>query len=315
MKRTTGSRRWRHVRVGAVILALAGGAATFLNATPFTPLYSLGLSGFSGKQGAYCTTCHSGGVPPTVALDGPAYVLHDSQNTYSFTVTGGQAVAAGLDVAVDDNAGTLIASDVGTHLDTGEVTHDQGRLVDGNGVAKFTLEYAAPSTPQSLTMYGAGNSVDLDGSNFGDNAATATFSITVVDNLTSFVAFGQGLAGSGGIVPVLAGVDGPSAGPWSVTLAEGLGGATGYLWVGFATKDQSPFFGGHFYIDFSAAWSYLPIFLGGSAGVAGDGTLALNGFDVSSLAPLTMYLQAALQDPVAARGVSLTNAIELDVRN
>lgn len=303
----------RRLQAGRLSLAAAAAllALMAVSAAAVVRPYSTGISGYSGKQGVNCNSCHTGGTAPSVTLGGPAYVLADSTRTFSFVVAGGQRIAAGLDVAVD--AGTLVATDTETYILSGEVTHSIPRKVDSNGEAEWAFDLVAPSVTGPMTMYASGNSVDLNGINFGDKAASTTWAIEVVDNLTSFTEFGVGLAGSGGFVPHLFGVDGPSIGPWSIGIEDGLGGASGILWAGLGTLDQFPVFGGHFYIDLSQPFIPLPIGLGGTAGVAGAGTLTIAGDDVSGLAPLTIYLQAMLIDPGAVRGISLTNALEMDI--
>jgi hypothetical protein len=300
---------------GAALVATAAvlASGTFCIASARVPLIPRqnGISGFSGQFGTDCNSCHSGGTAPTVELTGPVYVLLDSTRKYTFTVSGGQAFAAGLDVSTD--AGALVASETGTHLDNSEVTHDAPKLVDGAGVATFTFDLTAPSSTGPLTLYAAGNSVDGNGRNFGDAAATTTLQVEVVDNLTSFVEFGVALAGSGAIEPRLVGIDGPSIGPWSIAVEEGLGGAAGLLWAGIATKDQAAF-GGHFYVDLGVLpWIALPVVLDGTAGVPGDGSFDVAGADVSAFAPLTLYLQATLLDAGAVRKISITNALQMDV--
>jgi len=299
----------------AVVAAIAAGTIVAASSGAIVAVYSGGISGYSGRQGSNCNDCHGGGKTPVVKLDGPKYVLHDNTRSFSFLVSGGQKVAAGLDVAV--SRGSLVATESGTHLDNGEVTHDQPKLVDGNGDVKWEFDFVAPAAAGAVTMFAAGNSVSLDGSEFGDRAATTTYSFTVVDNLTSFTEFGQGLAGSGGFVPHLSGVDGPSVGPWSITIAEGLGDSLGLLWAGVATKDQFPAFGGgHFYVDLSVQpWLYLTIRLDGTPGAAGEGGLALDAVDVSDLAPLSIYLQATMLDAGAPFGISLSNALQMDIQD
>jgi hypothetical protein len=136
-----------------------------------------GINGYSGITGSTCNNCHSGGTTPTVTLGGPTIVTAGSTYSYTLVIGGGQEVAGGLDVAVD--AGTLIASEAGTYLRYGEVTHDAPRSVDGNNEVVFTFQWTAPATPQTATMYGAGNSVNLSGNTQGDRAATDTLSILV----------------------------------------------------------------------------------------------------------------------------------------
>src|SRR4051812_45422869 len=88
-----------------------------------------GISGASGKSGTICNRCHSGGATPTVSLAGPATIAAGGQSTYTFTITGGAAVAGGLDAALDDAslaAGARLATvSPLTQLLNGEVTHTQ----------------------------------------------------------------------------------------------------------------------------------------------------------------------------------------------
>lgn len=294
------------------LFATAAGAIAIAASPARAPLpHSTGISGYSGEFGFNCNSCHFGGMAPTVTLVGPTYVLRNSTRTYSFTVSGGQSIAAGLDVSVD--AGSLNATDPGTWLKSGEVTHNMPRNVDSNGDATWPFDFIAPAMAGSLTMYASGNSVNLSGTTTGDRAKSTRLAINVVDNLTSFTEFGVGLAGSGGFVPHLFGIDGPSIGPWSIEVENGLGGAAGILWAGLGTLDQFPVFGGHFYVDLSQPYFPLSIALGGTPGVAGAGTLSISGIDVSGLAPLTLYFQVMLLDGGAVRGISLSNALEMDV--
>ncbi len=301
----------RHVR-RAAFAAVAIVVPVVASSAAVAGLHSTGMTGFSGRQTVTCNQCHSGGTAPTVTLDGPIYVLHDSTRSFSFTVAGGQRVAAGLDIAVD--SGTLVATDAGTFVSMSELTHNTPLAVDSAGEATWSFDFTAPAAPATVTMWAAGNSVNLNGKNRGDKASTTTRTITVVDNLTSFAEFGQGLAGTGGIIPHLFGVDGPSIGPWSVEIENGLGAGLGYVWVGYGTA-TTLLFGGNFYIDLAQPFALLPITLGGTAGVAGDGSLSLGGDDLSALAPLTVYVQATLLDSAAPRNFSMTNALQLDVQN
>jgi hypothetical protein len=130
---------------------------------------------------------------------------------------------------------------------------------------------------------------------------------------TKFAEFGVGLAGSGGFVPRLFGRSGSCEElGYSLHVADGLGGAFGYLWIGLGKTDL-PLFGGHFYIDFAQFNLPVPIVLGGTSGVAGAGTLDVDGANVESLVDLEIYLQCLFADPAAVSRVSLTNAIELSI--
>lgn len=132
---------------------------------------------------------------------------------------------------------------------------------------------------------------------------------------TTYSIIGQGLAGSGGIVPLLFGIDGGcSSGSHELHIAGGLGGAPGVLWVGLGAVDLFPVFGnGHFYVDVSAGGTTVPIRLGGTAGVPGAGTLDVLGGNVARFAPLTIYVQCGLADLGAPAGISLTNGLSVQI--
>ncbi|MFO0983421.1 MAG: S8 family peptidase [Planctomycetota bacterium] len=129
----------------------------------------------------------------------------------------------------------------------------------------------------------------------------------------SYKASGSGLAGSGGFIPQLTGTDGScNAGGHSLNFTNGLGGAAGALWIG-TKKADIPFYGGHFYIDFSAPWPLIFITLQGTPGVAGAGFLDISGADVSAFSGLFLYLQGSFSDPGAVLGVSLTPSLKMTI--
>ena len=164
---------------------ILGSAAVLGLAAPESIAWNGGISGFSGNPasnaGAYCIDCHTGGIIPDVSINGPTLVTAVSMNVYTLQIAGGQATAGGFDVSAD--GGTLVASDPGTHTESGggvgdEVTHDAPRAaVSGRVVFNFTWQ--APATPGAYTIYGAGNSVDLNSNPSGDNAATASLQVIV----------------------------------------------------------------------------------------------------------------------------------------
>ncbi len=164
---------------------ILGSAAILGLVAPKATARSGGISGFSGNPatnlGSYCTDCHSGGIVPDVSLAGPSTVAAGSMNAYTLVIDGGQAIAGGFNVSVND--GTLIASDPGTHTETAggigpEVTHDAPRNAVANRVI-FNFTWLAPETPGTYTIYGAGNSVNLNFSPIGDNAGTTTLQVVV----------------------------------------------------------------------------------------------------------------------------------------
>jgi hypothetical protein len=141
---------------------------------------STGITGFSSKQGPICNTCHSGGGFPEVSFEGPVTLSPGAMATYRFVVrSGGQSQRhAGFNVAAD--AGTLgvVAGQGAQRLGT-ELTHTSPKQnVDGQASWDFTWQ--APLTPGSYSLYGAGNSVRVDGTQLGDRASSREHVIDVL---------------------------------------------------------------------------------------------------------------------------------------
>jgi hypothetical protein len=142
--------------------------------------FSTGITTVSGNPstgGINCNVCHSGGLAPTVTIEGPSSVAPGSTTTYVLRISGGQEVGGGLDVSATD--GALSVADPGTYMRSGEITHSTPRPVDGNGEVLFSFNWTAPLAPGTATLYGAGNSVNLNGNNGGDQAANDVFAITI----------------------------------------------------------------------------------------------------------------------------------------
>ena len=145
---------------------------------------STGKTGYSGKLGFSCTpTCHIGGVAPAVSFEGPGQVAAGAVATFRFVVQSQQPasqIAAGLDVAA--SAGKLgTVSGQGEQLLGGEITHTTPKDNDANGVASWEFTWQAPAQSGTATLFGAGNSVNLNSSSFGDAAAATTLQVVVGD--------------------------------------------------------------------------------------------------------------------------------------
>ena len=137
----------------------------------------IGYSGNPAQGGLICTQCHGGGSIPVVSLSGSTLVDVGATEVYTLTIMGGQQVAGGLDVSA--TLGTLVAVEVGTKIMGGDLTHSGPRLVDGTGAVSWDFEWTAPGAPGTATLYGAGNSVNLNGTTGGDRASSDSLSITV----------------------------------------------------------------------------------------------------------------------------------------
>src|SRR4051812_20331341 len=135
-----------------------------------------GISGASGKSGTICNRCHSGGATPTVSLSGPSTLAVGGHATYTFTITGGAAVAGGLDAALDDAslaAGASLATvSPHTQLLNGEVTHTQPNDFSGGFLSFQLAGHAPPAAPnaRTLMLWVAGDLAHRHGRKRGDRA-------------------------------------------------------------------------------------------------------------------------------------------------
>jgi Tol biopolymer transport system component len=193
-------------------------------------------------------------------------------------------------------------------------------LVQGRCVAQTLTSSFATANDNSFVSSITGNGRQLAFLSMATNLDPTDANSSTIDvffrdcSEVRFVEFGVGLAGSGGVDPHLFGKDGrESLGDFAIEIEDGLGGAAGFLWVGTQSADYFPVFGGHFYVSFGAPWTYLPIALGGSTGVAAAGSHELPGLDLSAFDGLTLTLQVTLLDPAASHGVALTNGLEMNI--
>jgi hypothetical protein len=124
------------------------------------------------------------------------------------------------------------------------------------------------------------------------------------------VAYGAGLPGKSGWVPLLGAVGCPDIGQvFTISINSVVGGAPGLLFVGLAPA-AAPFKGGTFHVG--AVALQLPITVGGVPGAQGAGSLAVPAvLSDPVLTGLNLYLQAAFADSFATQGVSLTNGLRL----
>lgn len=172
----------RPVVIGLVLII--GGLVVGLLGSRVAQAYSTGISGHSGNPGTNggmtCNACHGGGQVPVVTLTGPASVTPGSTHTYVLAVQSTNPSVqtyAGLDVSA--TAGNLATSGADTQVMDGEITHTQPKANNASGVASFQFQWTAPTLPGSVTLYGAGNSVELNGYPGGDNPGLASLVVTV----------------------------------------------------------------------------------------------------------------------------------------
>lgn len=168
------------MRIPLSVLGLAGIAAGLVSFS--AQANSSGILGRSGKQGQTCMSgCHGSnspsGLTPTVELSGPTSLEAGATGNYALIIRGGPAVKAGFNVAVSNGGGTLVAGS-DQSVQGGELTHDRPKsFSDGEARFEFTLQ--APASAGTVTLFGAGNSVNDNGDNSGDRAAATKLDVTV----------------------------------------------------------------------------------------------------------------------------------------
>jgi hypothetical protein len=167
--------RRRRGRVAFALLAAAISLPATVWARPE------GITGYSGKQGETCTDrCHSGGTPPMVHFEGPTALEVGAMATFRFVVESGspqKQPVAGFNVAA--SGGTLaVVPGENERVEADELTQISPKE-DSTGVNSWDFIWVAPSEPGPQTLYGAGLSANGNGTNGGDDAATATLVVTV----------------------------------------------------------------------------------------------------------------------------------------
>jgi len=141
--------------------------------------YKTGITGYSGKQPSIiCSSCHSGGAAPTVAITGPTSLDAGTTGQYTLTITGGPAVVGGTDIAVSNTAAVLATTDSGLQKVGTELTHISPKDFS-NGAVSFDFTMTAPSSAGTVVIYGAGNSANDSNNEFGDGIATTRFNVAV----------------------------------------------------------------------------------------------------------------------------------------
>ena len=121
--------------------------------------------------------------------------------------------------------------------------------------------------------------------------------------------YGAGLAGKGGLVPLLGVIGCPDIGSvFTLSINNAVGGAAGMLFAGLAPA-ALPFKGGTFLVGAVAA--QIPVAVGGTPGDPGAGSLALPALlSDPILSGINIHMQAGFSDAFAVQGVSLSNGVQ-----
>lgn len=136
--------------------------------------HSTGINGATRKNGNGCT-CHVGsqgqsGPSPSVivAISGSDTLTVGQTGEYQLSIQGGPAIAAGTNIAA--SAGILDTALFNVpRLFTfdGELTHAAPAPFSGNTIT-FRFRYTAPQTAGTVALFANGNSVNNNGTSFGD---------------------------------------------------------------------------------------------------------------------------------------------------
>ncbi len=132
----------------------------------FLYAYQTGITGRTLKNGEGCT-CHNPTPYPevSVVINGPDTLAPGEQAVYTVTITGGELVRGGTNIAASN--GVLATVDTSLRFEADELTHVWPKEPADNAVT-FQFSYTAPSVPGTEILYANGNSVNYNGENTGD---------------------------------------------------------------------------------------------------------------------------------------------------
>ncbi len=135
-------------------------------------------TGFVTNNGTSCGSCHgSKNTATTVSLTGlPTAYVPGQSYALTFTVSNATNAYAGCNIAA--SAGTFTAG-TGTQLMGSQITHTAPKAAV-SGVTTFTCSWTAPATAGSVTFNAAGNAVNFNNGDSGDQWNTTSISIGAV---------------------------------------------------------------------------------------------------------------------------------------
>ncbi|MBK6691309.1 MAG: hypothetical protein IPG50_03775 [Myxococcales bacterium] len=187
----------------------------------------LGLDGYTGKYGATCNECHSGGTAPQVSLTGPSTLTAGQTAEYTLKVASGAAIV-GMGGAASD--GAEVSPGKNTKQKFAEVVHAAPLAPANNAV--FSFKVKAPTYNGPITVYAVANACNNNNGSSGDRAAETLMTVTITGGSNAPPPPPPSSpvdAGAGG-VPVAGGASpatSPDASPRASTSASPDGGTSG----------------------------------------------------------------------------------------
>lgn len=152
--------------------------------------HSTGMIGVTALTNGSGCDCHSQSNATVVTIAGPATLAKGATGTYTVTITGGPLKAAGVDIAASSGKLAVDASETFLQYMQGELTHKQPKTPTNSKVV-FTFDLTASGTASTITLYAAGNSVNLSNDEGGDAwnfAPNKTVTITAASDVKSDLA-------------------------------------------------------------------------------------------------------------------------------
>ena len=140
---------------------------------------AFGLTGHLASRERSATRCHSGGTAPTVAFSGPDTVAVGATVTYHFSVESARAAqrrAAGFNVAV--MAANWPSFPIRASNCSAASSRTRPRSPTPTTWRAGTSRGRRRAPPARRRLFGAGNSVNLNGLNSGDRASATTFVVS-----------------------------------------------------------------------------------------------------------------------------------------
>lgn len=160
-------------------------AASIILYGAFVFANSLGRTEATRKNGTGCD-CHGPTSTQSVIVSilGPDTLRVNQTATYTATIQGGPAVRGGINIAA--SAGDLNPISSTLQKFNGELTQSAPAPFS-SGLLSFEFTYTAPSVLGSQTLYAAGNSVNFNGNNSGDEWNFAPDKKIIVQSTTTVV--------------------------------------------------------------------------------------------------------------------------------
>lgn len=168
-----GGRTTRHHSLSLCLLIIA------MLWTHFAEAQRSGIGGRSGKQGVNCNSCHVAGpsYASSLAFSGDQEVAPGSENDMSLLLrfsppNGVSRVSAGINIALTDGGGTLVAGSGMRDAGRGEITHSSP-MASSNNQVDWEFSWQAPDSPGTYTLYACSLAVNNNGSSSGDDNPVA----------------------------------------------------------------------------------------------------------------------------------------------